>query len=148
MTRKRTAQALHEPRYHTAKDVPDVRGRDAWEQHVKSEERKEHNQLQARNNDQNDVMDGKGSFSIDQENVSALEVGRNPRPMMRCLCPRRDVEPLVKDSISLNATMWIIDALQEDLGVSSASTVAPRHDHGACECFRQARGPTDHATGI
>ena len=46
--------------------------------------RKEHSQLQARNEDQNDVMDGKRSFSTDKVNDIAMEVGRNPRLVRRC----------------------------------------------------------------
>ena len=46
--------------------------------------REEHGQLQARNEDQNDVMDGKRSFSTDKVNDIAMEVGRNPRLVRRC----------------------------------------------------------------
>ena len=46
--------------------------------------REEHSQLQARNKDQNDVMDGKSSQSTDKVNDIVKEVGRNPRLVMRC----------------------------------------------------------------
>ena len=32
----------------------------------------------------NDVMDGKRAYSTDKENDVAMEVGRNPRLVMRC----------------------------------------------------------------